>query len=346
MPPGAEILFVHNHPARFVVIDRELLAERWVVREWYQRTRRVDLPALARAVRRADLVFGWFASWHTFWPLTLARIFRRPAVLVMGGYDAANLPEIGYGHQRGGPARWVSRWMARQAAAVITNSEFSRREILQNLRLPADRVHMIYHGVPDSIGALPEAPRDRLALTVGHVNRSNLNRKGHRLFVQAAREAPDVEFVLAGGWQDNAVDELRAMSVSNVTFAGRVDDADLQELYRRAAAYVQASQHEGFGMAVAEAMLGGCIPVVTRRGALPEVVGECGRYIDEESPRGVAAALMQALADGVSLRRAARERILDHFPIGKRREALAGLLESILAPGLPEVPGDGRSSRR
>ena len=52
----------------------------------------------------------------------------------------------------------------------------------------------------------------------------------------------------------------------NVTLTGWVEEDELDALYRRAAVYVQASRHEGFGLSVAEAMLAGDIPVVTARG--------------------------------------------------------------------------------
>jgi hypothetical protein len=53
---------------------------------------------VARDVWRSDLVFGWFAYWHTFWPATLAWLMRKPVVLVVGGFDTAALD--GYGLQR------------------------------------------------------------------------------------------------------------------------------------------------------------------------------------------------------------------------------------------------------
>src|SRR5512145_2936689 len=95
--PAARILFVFNRESSFVAIDRSVLAERWDIRDWRQQGPLVNLPALARAVRRSDLVFGWFASWHTFWPVTLAWLMRKPSVLVIGGYDTANLPDVPYG---------------------------------------------------------------------------------------------------------------------------------------------------------------------------------------------------------------------------------------------------------
>lgn len=327
---SARILFVHNHLARFVAIDRDLLRERWAVCEWQERTRRVNLLALARAVRQSDLVFGWFASWHTFWPTLLARWLRKPVVMVIGGYDTANLPEIAYGHQRGGPKKWLSRAVVARADRLIVNSHYIFREAQQNLGVSPDRLRVIYHGLPDSFGSLATRPRDRLVMTVGNVDHSNLARKGHVNFVRSAAYLPDVAFVLIGEWRDDAIHGLKSIASPNVTFTGRLSDAALHDYYRRAAVYVQLSRHEGFGLAVAEAMLGGCIPVVSRVGALPEVVGETGEYIDCFTPAALVDGLRSALERGDRERLLARQRILDRFPLSRRRDRLHTLLSELL----------------
>ena len=85
---------------------------------------------------RADLVFGWFASWHTFLPVTLAWLLRKPSVMIIGGFDTANMPDIGYGYQQGGLRRWASRWIMSRATRLVTNSEYSRGEIERNTPIP------------------------------------------------------------------------------------------------------------------------------------------------------------------------------------------------------------------
>ena len=80
-----QILFVYSRDSSFVSIDREALVDAgYDVRDWQQRGARVDPLRLLRAVRSTDLVFGWFASWHTLLPVSLAWLLRRPKVLVAG----------------------------------------------------------------------------------------------------------------------------------------------------------------------------------------------------------------------------------------------------------------------
>jgi len=322
------ILFVHNGAAQFVRLDLAELGKRYRVTECYLRSRWVNPVIIWRQVRRHDLVFGWFASWHTFLPFVFARLSGKPSVLVVGGYDVANMPQIGYGHQRGGLKKWVSRWTMRFATRLITFSNYSGGEAERNASISQEQVSTIYIGVPDPFVSLPQGQRGRIALTVGNVDRSNLLRKGHEAFVRTAALMPDVSFVLAGAWQDSAVDHLRAIATPNVTLTGWLSDEALCDYYRRAFVYVQPSLHEGFGLSVAEAMLAGCVPVVSRVGSLPEVTGNSGIFVDTPAPAAIAKAIAEALTYPEEARAPIRQRILEEFPLEKR----GLLLEQLIRP--------------
>jgi glycosyltransferase involved in cell wall biosynthesis len=324
------VLFVHSRKASFVAIDREILSERYEVEDLYQPGRWPNPVKVTRGVLRADLVFGWFASWHTFFPITLAWLLRKPSVMVIGGFDVANMPDIGYGHQQGGLRKHAARWIFRRADRLITNSAYSLSEIERNTPIPPERVTVIHHGVPDPFGALPSQPRERTALSVGAIDHGTLVQKGQLPFVEAARELPDTRFVMAGRWLDDAVTELRRRAGPNVELSGWLSDEELLDAYRRAAVYVQASRHEGFGLAVAEAMLAGCVPVVMNVTAMPEVVGDAGILIGSQRPDEVADGVRRALELGPGASAAARERILTAFPMERRRDGILRVTEEAL----------------
>ena len=325
------ILYVHSRKASFVQIDREILTERYELEDLYQPGRVPNPVKLIAGVLRADLVFGWFASWHTFFPITLAWLLRKPSVLVIGGFDVANMPDIGYGHQQGGLRMHASRWMFRRATRLVTNSYYSLEEIERNTPIPPERVTVVHHGVPDPFGSLPAEPKERIALNVGAVDEGTLVQKGQLPFAEASRELPDVRFVLAGKWLDDAVAELRTRGGANLELTGWLSDEELLDAYRRAAVYVQASRHEGFGLAVAEAMLAGCVPVVMNVTAMPEVVGDAGVLIESQRREDVADGIRRALELGAPASMAARERILTSFPMDGRREGILRVVEEALA---------------
>jgi len=318
------ILFVHNGQERFVRDDFDLLSQDHAVTDWYQPHRWFNPVRLYRQVQQHDLVFCWFASWHALAPVLLAKALGKPSIVVVGGYDTANLPEAGYGAQRGGLPRFVARTVIRHATKLIVNSQAARSEAIANAGADPAKITVIYHGVhPLPMGPLQREP---IALTVGNVWRENLLRKGLLPFVQAAAHLPDVRFVLVGRWCDDSIEELKAIATPNVECTGFVSDEELVEWYQRASVYVQASLHEGFGLSVAEAMTAGCIPVVSGAGALPEVVGSQAVYIQDISPSTIAERIQQAQAATSEQRFHMRQRIIARFRLEDRQKHLNDLL--------------------
>jgi len=307
----ARILFVYSRESSFVAIDREALSGTHEVHDCRQRGARVNPIELLRAVRRSDLVFGWFASWHTFLPVTFAWLLRRPSVLIAGGYDTARMPDIGYGIQQHRILGPISRWVLRRATRIVTNSEYTAAETRAIRGIDPRKVTVVHHGVPDPFGELPADGRERLALSVGIVDERNLERKGLGPFARTAGLLPDVGFAVVGRWDDGAGERLRLEAPANLELTGWVDDDELTRWYRRASVYVQPSRHEGFGLPVVEAMASGTPVVTTTAGALPEAAGDAAILVAERNPVELAGGIERALADrerlaAAGLARAAR----------------------------------------
>ena len=107
-------------------------------------------------------------------------------------------------------------------------------------------------------------------------------------------------------------------------------DKELLDWYQRAKVYVQASAHEGFGITVGEAMLCKCIPVVTDRFSLPEVVGDTGFYVPYEDVKATAEMIKKALEAPEEKGKMARERIIKLFTIEKREKKLEKSIRKLL----------------
>ena len=67
-------------------------------------------------------------------PVHATWLLRKPSVLIVGGFDTANPPEIGFGYQTGGLRKHASRWIMRRAG-LVTNSRYSLSEIKHNTRI-------------------------------------------------------------------------------------------------------------------------------------------------------------------------------------------------------------------
>ena len=327
---GSALVF-HNSLTRFVEIDCGLLARKYAVTVHHEASPAQLNPArIWRDVRKHDLVYCWFAGWHSFFPVLMAWFQNKPSVVVVGGYDTADVPEAGYGSQRGGLRKIVARMVMRLATQLIANSDSARLETMANCGVRSAKIVAVYHGVPGPRKPAPER-RTRMALTVGNAWRENLLRKGLLPFVQASNFLPDVRFVVVGAWKDNSIEELRKAAGANVEFLGFVSDERLLELYEQASVYVQASLHEGFGMSLAEAMAAGCVPVASRCGALPEVVGNTGVYIPDTTPELIAEGIRVALGAPYSTRLEAQRRVQEMFSLEQRANGLFEVLGRLLS---------------
>ncbi|MGQ9631103.1 MAG: glycosyltransferase family 4 protein [bacterium] len=324
------IYFLHTGIVSFIRKDLEILRSRHEVKDEsnFRRALR-NIWRNLKGVVGADCVFCWFGSLHFLFPAILAKILRKKLVIVSGGYDVANVPEIRYGSMRGGMKTSIARFMFRLADRVLCVSESGRRDVIRNVGVPHWKSKVIYPGFlpPSHKSTIDE--KENLVVTVGGVSESNLKRKGLITFVRSAAYLPEVPFVLIGEWKDGAIDLLKAIASPNVEFTGRVSDKKLNEYLRRAKVYVQVSAHEGFGCSLAEAMLWGCIPVVTDRYSLPEVVGDTGIFVPYGDPEKTAEGIRTALGMGDSAGEAAQERIVSMFSLEKRQEELLRAIDEL-----------------
>ena len=240
---------------------------------------------------------------------------------------------IGYG---GG--RWLrdvvltraARLYARRARAIVTDSEHSRRAIVDRLGVDAAKVAVI--GVAVGAEFVPTPLREPVRARYGIVGSYVLyvgNFMPHKnvdgllrawALLPATLRATH-RLVLAGGdtaRRPQLEDLVRALGLgASVRFAGRVDDADLPALYSACTAFVLPSLEEGFGLPAIEAMACGAPVIVSDRGALPEIAGPGATVIDVDGEEGAARTLARLLiepAQREALRRRGRARAADFTP--------------------------------
>jgi glycosyltransferase involved in cell wall biosynthesis len=315
--------------ARFIRDDAAILKERYTVDEIHMEARAVTFARLLAAIVRADLVYFWWGDITGVIGAALAAIRRKPSVMITGGYDVADVPEIRYGLRYHPWRRFLPPLALKAATAIIANAEVTRDGVIRDFGVDRARIRAIPHGLDASAITPGARPKEKRVLTCSLLSEHYVAYKGLDTFVSAARLVPEVTFAHAGPDNgDGTRERLANTAPPNVVFLGFLKEEALIEEMRRALVYAQLSAHEGFGLALAEAMLAGATPVVTRAGAIPEVVGPVGHYVDYGDVAGTARAIADALErpDGA----AARERIVRCFPIERRRRALLDAIGELL----------------
>ncbi len=256
--------------------------------------------------------------------------------------------------------RWqLVNWTAesvKNAAHIITISEFNKREIVKNYGYPAEKITVVYPGISDAFEMYkgPALPRQGRALRdkkyllfVGtRQPKKNLGRLVEA-FGAVRQKFPDVELVIAGKvWSQFTSEYLKArpcrgkagpyQTSAGIKFLGYVAEADLPGLTAGAEALVLPSLYEGFGIPAAEAMSVGTPVLASNVTSLPEIIDDCGILFDPYDIRLISKAIEELLC----LKTAARQKLVEKGKIRAKEFSWDKAADNIMR-SLPAVrPGD------
>ncbi|MGA1600372.1 MAG: glycosyltransferase family 4 protein [bacterium] len=183
--------------------------------------------------------------------------------------------------------------IAENCDAVITVSESSRRDLLNTLSIPEEKVFATPLGVSPRFRPAPveeiRSMRTRLGLAKEYllfVGDLSVRKNTTRLVKAFAQSGLDLQLVLAGRCSYRGEETLEAIRSSGrqaqIRWLDFVEDTDLPLLYSGALGFVFPTLYEGFGMPILEAMTCETPVMVGDQGAGPEVSGglavECHPY--------------------------------------------------------------------
>lgn len=325
-----KILFVRQQYSSFVNEDIKILQSAHDIRELHFRGLK-DIIALWKGVKWCDVTFCWFGKLHAFWAVFFSKLLGKKSAVIAGGDEVAYVPSIKYGMFNYWWKKWCPLFVFRYADLILPVSKFTQEETIKNAKADPKKIRMVYNGFStDNFKRIETIKKEDLVITIGSVSKEGRIKKGLELFIKSASFLPEVKFILIGPDIDGSLEVLRKIAPNNVDILGGVYGEKLIEMYNKAKVYVQASVHESFGCSIAEAMLCECIPVVSRRAAIPEVVGDCGIYLDDLTPEVIAVKIKEALILSDDFGRRARERTCNLFSIEKRSEKLCNALASLI----------------
>jgi alpha-1,3-rhamnosyl/mannosyltransferase len=272
-------------------------------RRWEARLRVVDggggtaweqLPlSRALAAERPDVLF---APGYTA-PLTVAA----PTVLTVHDVSFFAHPEW-FSFREGTRRRLLTAWSARRARTVITDSEFSKAEILRHIGIDQRRMRVIPLGIDRS--ATRREPgagnREPVVLYVGSIFERRRVDTLMEAFDIVARDVPEATLEIVGENRTRRprldLDALRSRTAhpDRIHIRSYVDDQTLAALYQQASVLVFLSEYEGFGLTPLEALAAGVAPVLLDTPIARETCADAARYVP---PTASVADTARAIAD-------------------------------------------------
>ncbi|MBP6311361.1 MAG: glycosyltransferase family 4 protein [Flavobacteriales bacterium] len=341
--PKKRLVYCTNVTASFSRNDVLLLREHFDLKYFhFSPGRKIFTPVvllrqlifLIRNLPNAHISVTQFAGYHSVLPVMLGKLLSVPALLVLGGTECVKFPSFGYGDHTRWPYGFLVRWSLRNAKhlAPVDASLVESRYVYSPD--PRDPTVQGYRGLfpdiltpytilqygydPERFKPMGERMRGTF-LTVSRMNAPNFYRKGADLIFAMAERFPSLEFTILGDTEGMSYPPVP----SNLKLVRSVPYEDLPAYYASHEFYLQLSMWEGFPSAPCEAMLCGCIPIVSSVAALPEIVGDTGFILQTKDLLQLETLIAKALdSDSSALGVRARNRIMNRWPPNARNKFL------------------------
>ena len=298
---------------------------------------------LAHSISKNTLFFIQFGGYHSLLPTLFSYFFGNASYVVVHGTDACSFKAINYGILRKPLLRLFCKFTFRlctkilpvsHSLVVTQNDYFSQNETLQFgihhefPEIPLKKIEVIHNGLDSSCWPLENLYKRHTFVTVAGGQSIKQLRKGIDLILKCAEELPNYTFLIVG------LKEFQTTTTNNnVTFIPKTNQKELIKIYNESTFYLQLSIFEGFGLALCEAMLCGCVPIVSKANMLPEIIGSSGFVLEKRDSALFKKLLNEAATKAESELRQraklARARIESEYPILKREKAIENILKQI-----------------
>lgn len=208
---------------------------------------------------------------------------------------------------------WVS-YIA-STDAVIADSEYTKQEIIEFLKIPEDSIFVVPCGValpapePATSGWISEKflslASSEDSFKIGSIG-STIERKNLAIFPEALREFIKTSsrkpvLVRAGArLPEHLASEIRSIAGSDSLIElGKIKDEELGEFFQNVDVVAVPSLYEGFGLPLIEAMAWKVPVISANQSSLPEVGGDCAIYFDPNSPTEFGQRLAELAEEGL-----------------------------------------------
>lgn len=203
------------------------------------------------------------------------------------------------------------RWVKKEAVAIVTDSESTKKDIEDLLKIPNGKIHVIYLAASKKFHEFQHRNESRNGILLQQVlNKYDI--KGNYILSVGTREPrKNIKRVIEAHQKMDLQHKLVIVgkygwgsehkTSEKVKILGFVPNRDLPALYLGASCMVYPSLYEGFGLPVLEAMAVGCPVVTSKRGSLKEITEDAAIHVDPESVQSIAFGINTALMSASKL---------------------------------------------
>ncbi|MEP6794623.1 MAG: glycosyltransferase family 4 protein [Saprospiraceae bacterium] len=343
-----KLLYFFPNESPFVDADFEILSKKYTVCSFNFKPRTkwhtpfsfvAQLIFILFRIFQTKIFFSQFSGYHTFLPSILSKILNVPHYIVLNGTECNNFPEIDYGFLNRPVLFWFSKkslqWSTRlfPVSESLVSADYTYmptkyvHQGFSNFYKPLNTPYTVIHnGISiDRFQFDPTIVRDKnsfITIASGLELQKRWLVKGLDLIIELAKVTPENTYTFVGTQKPIGIS-----LPSNITVVDFVPHQELSTLYNRHRFYLQLSVSEGFGISVCEAMLCGCVPIVSDVGMLPFIVGRKG-YVLQHKNLVLLENLVQRAIKEFNTENSIgyRQHILDHFPLSVRAEKLLDCL--------------------
>ena len=199
-----------------------------------------------------------------------------------------------------------------KAKHIVTVSEFSKQDIINNFKIPAEKISVVPNGIRNNFKPLSYEQKDNIKneytlgneyfLAVGGIHPRKNILQLLKSFSQFKKwQQSNMKLVIAGrlAWQSEIfIEKLKSYKYRNdVVLTGYINDNTLADLMGSAYALVYPSLFEGFGVPIIEAMQSGTPVITSNTSSMPEVGGDAVLYANPNDVDDLAKQMMLIYKD-------------------------------------------------
>lgn len=275
------IAIISNSKDNWTEDDGEILSRENKVKIIYLTNKGIkgrikDIWTAWKTIDEVEVIIFWFFTYYSLLVSVIAKLKGKRIIGIASGYDAANQSQLKYGHGRKVHTRIMIKILYIMVDRILAVSNFTKNEVLNYNKNLLNKIMVIEHGFKSV--KRPSGDKEKYVLTCLNVNEKTWRLKGGDRVISLAENMPEIEFKIVGD-----VDECFLKNIKlpeNVNILGRVENLRDSNILSKALIYIQLSRYESFGCTVIESIQMGCKVIVSRNGALPEIVEGVGVVVD------------------------------------------------------------------